>query len=213
MQNSGRRSRGSSAGRRSRGTSAGSRATSADGLRPAETNRPGDLPQVEQPILTDVPDHVLREKSPGVEFCQKHQWASLKQWLVRKVDEDAEDQILATTEDEHEFSRVNCLSSVAGFRPVCETGTAHMECALMIVSTFYKAGLMNMCVGKSRGPALLLTVPGGNYEVAEMMISFGAGFPPWFLSTLRYASPLGSSLGCVKHSTLVPPSATSCIPP
>ena len=193
-------------GRRSRGTS-------ADGLRPADPNRPGDVPTVAQPNLADVPDDVLREMCPAVDMIKSHQWASLRKWLLRKLENGEEDQILATSEDDSEASRVNCLSSVAGFRPVCGGGTSHMECALLITSTFYKAGLINMKVGKSRGTALLACVPAGNLEVAEMLISWGGGIPPWFLSALRYASPLGSSLGCVTHSTLVPPSATSCIPP
>ena len=96
-------------GRRSRGNSAGSRATSADGLRPADTNRPDDVPPVAQPNLADVPDDVLREMCPAVDMIKSHQWASLKKWLLEKLEDGEEEQILATSEDDSEASRVNCL--------------------------------------------------------------------------------------------------------
>jgi len=134
-----------------------------------------------QPILDDVPDHVYRQMPYGNGLIKEQAWTSLLRWLNEKADADPA-AIIATSDDTCEAGRQNMLCSVGGFRPdVGSDRSDHKECCLIIIQHFYRAGMMNMKVTKSKQTALLNCIAKGNIEVATLLLQWGAGFPPWFL--------------------------------
>ena len=110
------------------------------------------------------------------------QWDDLLQWLLANMGDRS--RITATSPDSAPQSRVNMLASLAGFRPAQGGSYAHRAAANIIVRVFYEEGLINMKVGKSSETALLKAVVTGNFEIAALLLEFGAG-----------KTPLGYSLG------------------
>ena len=124
-------------------------------------------------------------------------WASLRTWLYDMLENDPR-AITATSPDDHRQARVNCLGSLSGFRPDAGTdSSAHKECALIIVTAFYREGLMNLKLGKSRDTALLKCVSVANIEIASMLLQWGAGIPPWFLSGLLIRNLCPRGRACI----------------
>ena len=152
-----------------------------------------DEEPIEQPILDDVPGHVHRQMPHGNDMIKKQEWGSLLRWLNKKLEEDP-GCILATSPDTCKEGRQNLLGTLGGFRPdVGSDQSDHKECALLIVRRFYRAGLLNMKVTRSKQTALLNCIAKGNIEVASLLLQWGAGFPPWFLPgrLIRILCPAG----------------------
>ena len=155
------------------------------------------MPEVFQPLTEDVPVHVLRQLPIGIKMIKDHEWASLLKWLHAKLEDDP-GCITATSPDDHQQARVNCLGSMSGFRPDAGTdSSAHKECALIIVTAFYREGLINLKLGKSRDTALLKCVGVANIEIASMLLQWGAGIPPWFLSGLLIRNLCPRGRACI----------------
>ena len=155
------------------------------------------MPEVFQPLTEDVPEDVLRQLPIGIKMIKDQEWASLLKWLKLKLEDDP-DCITATSHDDDPAPRANCLGSMGGFRPVAGCALSdHRECALIIIECFYRAGLINMKIGKSRDTALMRCVAGGNIEFATMLLQWGAGIPPWFLSGLLIRKLCPRGRACV----------------
>ena len=124
---------------------------------------------------------MYRQLPHGNQMIKEQAWGSLLVWLHKMLDQDP-GAIIATSADKSPEGRHNLAGSIAGFRPdVGSDQCDHKECCLIILREFYRAGLINMKLGKSRQIPLLNCIAKGNIEVARMLLEWGSGFPPWFL--------------------------------
>ena len=87
--------------------------------------------------------------------------------------------ITATTEDADDLNRINLLSTLAVTRPVAGSSLElHKKVTLLLVKAFYDDGIINMRVGRNRYTAFLAACSQGNFEIAEVLLEWGAGFSP-----------------------------------
>ena len=130
---------------------------------------------------------------PGNGFCKNQHWRSLLAWLQENANNP--DPITALSlEVSQGASKVNVLGALSGFRPTADDKPEHRACAQIIVTVFYKAGLINLKIGKSEETALLKAVTVGNFEIASMLLDHGAGHPPciipfFFIRELLFGTP------------------------
>ena len=130
---------------------------------------------------------------PGNRLLKDQQWQSLLAWLQT----NANDLHLITAlspEVSQGASKVNVFGTMSGVRPTTDDKPEHRACAQIIVIVFYKAGLINLKIGKSEETALLKAVTVGNHEIASMLLDHGAGHPPcvipfFFIRELLFGTP------------------------
>ena len=140
--------------------------------------------EIHQPVLDEVPEHVYRQLPAANAWVKDHEWVSVIRWFERKRSDNDPGAILATTDDDADPERVNLLGTLAAFRPDVGFGrgqTSHAEAAALIIKAFYNAGLINMRLGKHRETALLKAASTGNFEIAALLLEYGAGIPLWLL--------------------------------
>ena len=114
---------------------------------------------------------------PGNGFCKNQHWRSLLGWLEENANNP--DLILALSEERSQGAPcINLVGTLAGLRPTTHENPEHRACAEILVAAFYKAGRINLKIGRSEETALLKAVTVGNFEIASMLLDHGAGHPP-----------------------------------
>ena len=139
---------------------------------------------MQQPILDDVPDTVLRQVPKGNVYLKELAYDSLKRWLMNKLADDPGAITATSPDDDANMPRLNLLSTLAMFRPNYGGGNAliHKEVACMIIKLFYEAGLINMRLSRNRTTAFIMACAAGNIEIAELLLEYGAGIPLWLIT-------------------------------
>jgi hypothetical protein len=141
--------------------------------------------EVNQPVLDEPPDWVRRAMpEPAHSMLENHQWDDLLAWLHANATDLV--AITATSPDVSQMSKVNLLGTLGQKRPAQRQDYAHQACASFIVAAFYKAGLINMRLGKSHETALLKACSTGNFEIAALLLEHGSGQAPLCYSLVFY---------------------------
>jgi hypothetical protein len=126
-----------------------------------------------------VPEHIFRQLPKANSLLKDRAYDSVLRWAQEHCDSGLAKMITATTEDADDLNRINLLSTLAVTRPVAGSSLElHKKVTLLLVKAFYDDGIINMRVGRNRYTAFLAACSQGNFEIAEVLLEWGAGFSP-----------------------------------
>ena len=126
-----------------------------------------------------MPEHIFRQLPKANSLLKDRAYDSVLRWAQDHIDSGLARMITATTEDADDLNRMNLLSTLAITRPVAGCSLElHKKVTLLLVKAFYDDGIINMRVGRNRDTAFLAACSQGNFEIAEVLLEWGAGFSP-----------------------------------
>jgi hypothetical protein len=129
--------------------------------------------------MDTVPSHIFRQLPKANSMLKERAYNAALCWAQDHIDSGSPGMITATTEDADDLNRINLLSTLAVNRPVAGSSLEmHRKLTVLLVKAFYDDGIINMRVGRNRDTAFLAACSQGNFEIAEVLLAWGAGFSP-----------------------------------